>query len=72
MLELGDVAVYGCHVGLGSACGSMYSGGSYTMNSIGRPSNGQEYIRISQWGNYGKEEANYVLTRIHNARKTYV
>jgi len=72
MMELGDFSVYGVHVGLGSACGSMYTGGSPLMEALGRPSDGQDYIRISQWGDYGEEEANYVLTRIQNARTTYV
>jgi cysteine desulfurase len=72
MMELGDVSVYGSHVGLGSACGSIYTGGSPLMKALGRPSDGQDYIRISQWGDYGATEANYVLTRIQNASKTYV
>lgn len=72
MMELGDFSVYGVHTGLGSACGSMYTGGSPLMEALGRPSDGQDYLRISQWGNYGVEEANYVLTRIQNAKKTYI
>jgi len=71
MMELGDFSVYGVHVGLGSACGSMYTGGSPLMKALGRISDSQEYIRLSQWGDYGKEEANFVLTRIQNASKTY-
>jgi cysteine desulfurase len=66
MLELGDIGVYGVHVGLGSACGSLHSGGSPLMEALGQPSDGQDYIRISQWGQYGAEEANYLLTRIQN------
>ncbi|KKN18080.1 hypothetical protein LCGC14_0959390 [marine sediment metagenome] len=72
MMELGDFSVYGVHVGLGSACGSMYTGGSPLMEALGTPSDGQDYIRLSQWGDYGADEANYVLTRIQNARRTYI
>jgi cysteine sulfinate desulfinase/cysteine desulfurase-like protein len=72
MMELGDFSVYGVHTGLGSACGSMHTGGSPLMEALGQPSDGQDYMRISQWGNYGIEEANYVLTRIQNANRTYV
>lgn len=71
MLELGDMGVYGVHVGLGSACGSLYTGNSPVMEALGEPSDGQDYIRISQWGEYGKEEAEFVLTRIQNARIGY-
>lgn len=72
MMELGDVSVFGVHAGLGSACGSMYAGGSPLMKELGIASDGQDYIRFSQWGDYGPVEANYVLTRIQNASKTYI
>lgn len=66
LLQLGNVGV---HVGLGSACGSMYTGGSPLMKALNRPSDGQEYIRISQWGQYGTEEAKCVLKNIEKCLK---
>lgn len=61
MLKLGDK---GIHCGLGSACGSLYAGGSPIMAALGVPSDGQEYIRISQWGKYSTAEADRVLTEV--------
>lgn len=54
----------GIHVGLGSACGSIYAGGSPLMEALGKPSDGQDYVRISQFGEYGEEEAAQVLKAI--------
>lgn len=54
----------GIHIGLGSACGSMHTGGSPLMEAIGRPSEGQEYIRISHWGEYDSSDAEKVLSNI--------
>ena len=54
MLSLGENDV---HMGLGSACGALHTGSSTVMKALGIESDEQEYIRISQWGDYGKEEA---------------
>jgi cysteine desulfurase len=59
--KLGDSGIY---IGLGSACGSLHTGGSPLMQALGRPSDGQDYIRISQWGEYGKKDAKYVADMI--------
>ena len=61
MLNLG---LKGIHCGLGSACGSLYTGGSPLMKALGDPSNGEDYLRFSQWGEYGREEANLVLNEL--------
>lgn len=58
MLELGNKNI---HCGLGSACGSLYTGGSPLMRALGRESQGQEYLRFSQWGYYNKKDAEYLL-----------
>lgn len=52
------------HIGLGSACGSIHTGGSPLMNKLGRPSNGQDYIRISQFGEYNDKDAKYLVDKI--------
>lgn len=66
MTELSNNNVY---VGLGSACGSLYTDGSPLMKSLGRPSNGQDYIRISQWGNYDIHCAKELLFTIQRILK---
>jgi len=63
MLSLG---AKGIHCGLGSACGSLYTGGSPLMAALGRPSEAQEYLRFSQWGEYHGWDAVYVLDKIEN------
>lgn len=55
ILELGQK---GFHVGLGSACGSMHAGPSPLMKVLGRQGSVHDYMRISQFGEYGKKEAN--------------
>lgn len=61
MLSLG---AKGIHCGLGSACGSLYTGGSPLMTALGRPSDGQEYLRFSQWGEYDGWSAHYLCDKI--------
>ena len=55
------------HIGLGSACGSMHTGGSPLMEALGRPSDGQEYVRISHWGEYDDSDADKVLKTIEES-----
>lgn len=52
--ELGKQGIY---IGLGSACGSVYAGPSQTVTSLCRDGNADDYIRISQFGEYGLDEA---------------
>ena len=63
MLNLG---AKGIHCGLGSACGSLYTGGSPLMEALGRPSEAQEYLRFSQWGEHDGWSANYVCDQIES------
>lgn len=64
LLELGKL---GIHVGLGSACGSMHSGTSPTIDALGRTGNNQDYIRISQFGDYNEKDAEYFITQFDKA-----
>lgn len=64
LLLMNKLGKLGIHVGLGSACGSLYTGGSPLMQALGRPSDGQDYVRISQWGEYGAKEAKVLLEAI--------
>jgi len=66
MTKLGKL---GIHVGLGSACGSIYAGGSPLMEALGKPSDGQDYIRISQFGSYGAQEASFLIRTISQILK---
>jgi len=54
----------GVHIGLGSACGSLYTGGSPLMQALNRPSDGQDYIRVSQWGEYNKLDAECFINQL--------
>lgn len=52
------------HIGLGSACGQLHMGPSRLIKALNRNDNGQDFIRISQWGNYVGKDANYILNKI--------
>jgi len=54
----------GIYCGLGSACGSLYSGGSPLMEALGRPSDGQDYLRISHWGEYRSHDVEYFINKL--------
>ena len=58
-------------IGLGSACGSLYTTGSPLMKALNRPYENKDYIRISQWGNYDKYEAEYLLDKIEKSRRLF-
>lgn len=64
MLKLGEKDI---HIGLGSACGSLYVNSSPLLKAIGRAEdNVQNYLRISQWGEYGIEDAKRFIGEIKN------
>jgi cysteine desulfurase len=54
----------GIHVGLGSACGSVSTGPSPLMAALGHGGNSNDYMRISQFGEYGANEAKLVLAKL--------
>ena len=51
----------GLHIGLGTACGSWTSNSNPIVTSLGLGGGQEDYIRISQWGNYGEKEAKLLL-----------
>lgn len=51
----------GIHVGLGSACGSMHAGPSPLIVALNREGTAHDYMRISQFGEYGSKEAQIFL-----------
>ena len=51
----------GIFVGLGSACGSLHSNSNPVMTALGYGGKAQDYLRISQWGDYGEREARQVV-----------
>jgi cysteine desulfurase len=61
MLAVMKLGEKGIHVGLGSACGSMHTGPSPLMKVLNREGNINDYLRISQWGEYGHKDAEYFL-----------
>jgi cysteine desulfurase len=50
----------GIYIGLGSACGSLHSNTNPVMTALGYGGSSQDNIRVSQWGDYGETEANFV------------
>lgn len=60
--ELNSLGIY---IGLGSACGSFHTGPSVIMKAIGENGDSNDYIRISQKGAYGKQEALYLAEIIN-------
>lgn len=64
LFKLGE---QGIQVGLGSACGSMHAGNSPLMKALGRKGTSHDFLRISQWGEYGEEDAKYLLTQLQKA-----
>lgn len=67
LLSLFKLGEQGIHVGLGSACGSMHAGTSQVMKALGRSGGVQDFLRISQFGEYGEEEAKIVLEALKGA-----
>lgn len=62
LMILENLGKLGIYVGLGSACGSMYVGNSPIMSKLGNPCSLYNLMRFSQWGEYGAEDARYVLS----------
>ena len=50
----------GVYVGLGSACSSLISSANPIISALGRGGHAHDYIRVSQFGNYGESEAKFV------------
>jgi cysteine sulfinate desulfinase/cysteine desulfurase-like protein len=59
-----DLGNDGVHVGLGSACGAMSMGPSPLIEALGLDGDANDYLRISQFGNYGADCAKLVLSKI--------
>lgn len=51
----------GMYIGRGSACGSICSSSNPVMTALGYGGHSEDYIRISQWGNYGPKEAKELI-----------
>lgn len=49
------------YCGIGSACGSITSGLSPSISSLGYKGQPSDFIRISQFGYYGEAEAKYLI-----------
>lgn len=64
VFKLGEA---GIHVGLGSACGSMHTGASSVAKALGVSGDVQDFMRISQFGEYTDADAKIVLSKIEKA-----
>lgn len=56
--KLGQHQIY---VGLGSACGSVHAGPSHVIKALGKIAGAHDFLRISQYGEYGEKEANHLI-----------
>jgi cysteine desulfurase len=56
-----ELEKYGIYCGLGSACNSLYGGKSPVLKAMWEDDDLSRYMRISQWGQYNKKDAEYVL-----------
>jgi len=54
----------GIYIGLGSACGSIHSGTTPLMKILSRVGTIKDFIRISQYGEYGEEDAKYFIEKL--------
>jgi cysteine desulfurase len=64
LMILAELSQKGIYVGMGSACGSMHTGQSLTMKGLGLDGDGNDFLRISQHGSYGKQEALILVKEI--------
>lgn len=58
VMKLGENGIY---TGLGSACGSMHTGASPLMKALGYGGGVHDFMRISQFGEYGEEDAKHFV-----------
>lgn len=58
VLSLSELGIY---TALGSACNSMFTGKSLLMDALGKEGDAHDFMRISQFGDYGEQEAKYFL-----------
>lgn len=54
----------GIYIGLGSACGSVHSGTSPLLKILSRVGTVKDFVRISQYGNYGSKDAEYFIQKL--------
>jgi cysteine desulfurase len=54
----------GIYVGLGSACGALHSKSNPIATALGYSGTSEDFMRISQWGDYGEREAKQVAQSI--------
>jgi cysteine sulfinate desulfinase/cysteine desulfurase-like protein len=51
----------GIYVGLGSACGALHTNSNPIATALGYAGSAEDYVRISQYGDYGEREARQVV-----------
>jgi cysteine desulfurase len=71
LMIVSDLSRKGIYLGMGSACGSLHSGPSLTMKSLGIMAEAHDCLRISQHGDYDTDDALYVSKEIIRAYNTY-
>lgn len=64
MMKLCDNGIY---TGLGSACGSLHTGTSPLIKTLGREGNVHDFMRISQFGEYGEKDAKHFVKMLEKS-----
>lgn len=55
-----ELGKYGIYIGLGSACGSIYTGRAPILSALCLDGDSEDYVRISQFGYYNESDAKYI------------
>jgi cysteine desulfurase len=71
LLVQSDLNSNGIYLGTGSACNKVHTGPSLTLTAIGEDADTDSYLRISQHGQYGKEDAKYFFDKLMGSIRKY-
>lgn len=71
-IYLSELSEKGYYVGMGSACGSIHTGSSLATAALSQEGDGNDFIRISQHGTYGKQEALSLVDELNRIVKQFV
>jgi cysteine desulfurase len=63
---MNNLAECNIYIGSGSACGSLHTGSSPLMAQLGQGGGPSDFVRISQFGDYGAREAKHLVSIISN------
>lgn len=70
-IYLSELSEKGYYVGMGSACGSIHTGSSLATAALSQEGDGNDFIRISQHGTYGKQDALNLVDELNRIVKQF-